>query len=76
MRGLEAVDLRDSAGDDDAHGVGHIVFVQRDGDGLVDHRAAQAHHIGIGAAVNGAFRLIFLCHRSNVLSYIGGNSLV
>ena len=27
--GLEAVDLRNGAGDDDAHGVGHIVLVQR-----------------------------------------------
>ena len=39
VRGLEAVDLRDGAGDDDAHGVGHVVGLQRAGDGVFQHAA-------------------------------------
>ena len=35
--GLEAVDLRDGPGDDDRHGVGHIVDFQRLCDGLLQH---------------------------------------
>ena len=34
VRWLEAVDLRDGTGDDDAHRVGHIVFLYRFGDRL------------------------------------------
>ena len=30
--GLEAVDLRNGPGDDDAHGIGHVVGLQRVGD--------------------------------------------
>ena len=37
--GLEAVDLRQGAADDDAHGVGHIVRFQRAGDGVFQHTA-------------------------------------
>ena len=36
---LEAVDLRQSAAHDDAHGVGHIVHFQRAGDGILQHAA-------------------------------------
>ena len=39
VRRLEAVDLRQSAADDDAHGVGHIVGFQRAGDGILQHTA-------------------------------------
>ena len=45
--GLEAVDLRDGPGDDDAHGVGHIVDFQRLGDGLLQHFGPQAHDVGV-----------------------------
>ena len=37
VRRLKAVDLRDRPGNDDAHGVGHIVFPQRFGNGLRYH---------------------------------------
>ena len=37
--GFEAVDLRQSAGDDDAHRIGHIVGLQRAGDGVFQHTA-------------------------------------
>ena len=39
VRRLEAVDLRQGAGDDDAHGVGHVVGLQRAGDGVFQHAA-------------------------------------
>ena len=60
--GLEAVDLRNGAGHDDAHGVGHVVLVQRPRDGLRHHRAPQTHDIGVGGGMDG-FRFCFLlCH--------------
>ena len=37
--GLEAIDLGQGAGDDDAHRVGHIVGLQRAGDGIFQHTA-------------------------------------
>ena len=37
--GLEPVDLRDGPGDDDAHGIGHIVGFQRAGNGIFQHAA-------------------------------------
>ena len=45
--GLEPVDLRDGPGDDDAHGVGHVVDLQRLGDGLLQHLGPQAHDVGV-----------------------------
>ena len=39
VRRLEAVDLRQRAADDDAHGVGHIVGFQRAGNGIFQHAA-------------------------------------
>ena len=44
--------------------------------GLIHHRAPQTHYIGVGRAVDGTVGGCFFCHRSNVLSYVGGNSLV
>ena len=41
VRRLEAVDLRQGTGDDDAHGVGHIVGFQRIGDGRFQHLARR-----------------------------------
>ena len=46
VRGLEPVDLRDGPGDDDAHGVGHVVGLQRIGDGLLHHRRVEADDVG------------------------------
>ena len=66
--GLEAVDLRYGAADDDRHGVGHIVLVQRTGDGLLHHRAPQAHHVGVGGTVDGFFFRFLLCHQGSFLS--------
>ena len=39
VRRLEAVDLRQRAADDDAHGIGHIVGFQRAGNGIFQHTA-------------------------------------
>ena len=47
VAGLEAVNLRNRARDDDAHGVGHIVRLERFGDGLLQNRAAQSHDVGV-----------------------------
>ena len=66
--GLEAVDLRDSAADNDRHGVGHIVLVQCAGDGLLHHRAPQTHHIGVGGPADGLFFRFLLCHCGSFLS--------
>ena len=41
VRRLEAVDLRQSAADDDAHGVGQIVGFQRAGNGVLQHGACD-----------------------------------
>ena len=47
MGGLETINLRDGPGDNDAHGIGHVVGLQGFGDGLFQHLGPQAHHIGI-----------------------------
>ncbi len=44
--GLEPVDLRNGPGDNDAHGVGHVVGLQRVGDGLFHHRRVKADDVG------------------------------
>ena len=64
--GLEAVDLRDGAADDHRHGVGHIVLVQRSGDGLLHHRAPQPHHVGVARVPYFLFFCFLLCHRKQV----------
>ena len=66
--GLEAVDLRNGPGDDDAHGVGHIVEFQRVGDGLLHHRAPQPHYVGVARVPYFFFFRFLLCHRNRVLS--------
>ena len=71
MGGLEAVDLRNGPGDDDAHGVGHIVFVQSPGDGLLHHRPPQSQHIGVCGPVNGFGFCFLLCHRKRVPFVVG-----
>ena len=60
VRRLEAVDLRDGARDDDRHGVGHVVRLQRLADRLLEHLRPQAHHIRV--VLLSAFRLFFLWH--------------
>ncbi len=45
--GLEAVDLRDGPGDDDAHSVGHVVGLQGIGDGLLHHGGPEAQDVGV-----------------------------
>ena len=58
--GLEAVDLRDGPGDDDAHGVGHVVGFQGVGDGLLDDSGVEAQDVGaagLGLAGVGCFLL-------------------
>ena len=71
--GLEAVDLRQGAADDDAHGVGHIVRFQRAGDGVFQHTAGVQYLNAL--AQLGADRLCgffarFLCHcKSSLLEF-------
>ena len=67
--GLEAVDLRDGAGDDDAHGVGHIVGLQRVGDGLLHHRRPEAHDVGVIGWMPGSFRLLLFRHNKRSFFY-------
>ncbi len=65
---LEPVDLRDGAADDHAHGVGHEVGVQRFGDDLIHHGAAQSHHVGVVHTAGWLFFLFLLRHESKFLS--------
>ena len=60
VRRLEAVDLRDGARDDDRHGVGHVVRLERIADGLLHGRAAQPLHLRIDPLF--CFGFFFLCH--------------
>ena len=60
MGGLKAIDLRDGAGDDDAHGVGHIVFPQGSGYGLFDDLPGAFDMAALyGTAVNLRFFFLF-----------------
>ena len=61
MRGLEAVDLGDRTGDDDAHGIGHVVLLERIGNRLLAGLAAKAEDIRIISVFRGFFCL-FLSH--------------
>ena len=58
--GLEAVDLRDGPGDDDRHGVGHVVSLQGVGDGLFHHRRVEAHDVGGRSGFLGGCLVVFL----------------
>ena len=60
VRRLEAVNLRNGTRDDDRHGVGHIVGLQRLTDRLLEHLRPQPHHIRVVMLF--AFRLFFLWH--------------
>ena len=60
VRGLEAVDLRDGAGNNDRHGVGHVVRFQRLTDRLLHGRAVQPLHLRVCPFFR--FRFFFLCH--------------
>ena len=62
MGGLEPVDLRDGPGDDDAHGVGHVVQFQGIGDGLLHHRGVEAQNVGIVDFWPGFLRLLLFWH--------------
>ena len=64
VRGLKSVDLRNGAGDDHAHGVGHIVQLQRVADGLLHHLGVQPLHIGILNLFYRFFRFFLLSHIS------------
>ena len=65
VRRFEAVDLRQSAGDDDAHGVGHIVGFQRIGDGRFQHLARREDLDVIAQLGPGGNDFLFFsfCHR-------------
>ena len=59
VRGLEAVYLRNRARDDHAHGIGHVIRLQRLGDRLLHDRGVQPHDIGVVVFLGLFF---FLCH--------------
>ena len=62
VRRLETVDLRQCTGNDDAHGVGHIVFFQCICNFFFFHNAGTGN-IGIGNCIFlWFFRLLFSCH--------------
>ena len=62
MGGLEAVDLRNGPGDDDAHGVGHVVGLQGVGDGLLHHRRLEAQDVGVPEFGLSVFGCLLLWH--------------
>ena len=47
MGGLEAVDFRDGPGDNDRHGIGHVVQFQGVTDGLFENFRMKSLHVGI-----------------------------
>ena len=69
VRGLEAVDLRNGPGDDDAHGIGHVIGLQGVGDGLFHHRRPEAHDVGVVDWMPGSFRLLLFRHNKRSLFY-------
>ena len=67
VRGLEAVDLRNGPGDDDAHGIGHVIGLQGVGDGLFHHRRMEAHDVGVIGWMPGFARLLLFRHSKRSL---------
>ena len=60
---LKAVDLRDGARDDDAHRVGHVVVLERFGDGLLHNGGAQPHYVlFLGRRVARRWVFLLSCH--------------
>ena len=59
--GLEAVDLRNGSGDNDRHGVGHVVQLQGLGNGLLRGGADETHH-AVGVYFFLLFVFFFSCH--------------
>ena len=47
MGRLKAVNLWDGPGHNDRHGIGHVIDLQRLGDGLFQHFRPQAHYIWV-----------------------------
>ena len=66
VAGLEAIDFRNSAGNDGGHGVGHEVGLQCVGDGIFHHLGTQTHDIGIIDFFCTLFGELFLSHSSNL----------
>ncbi len=62
VRGLKAVNLGECARDVGAHGVGHVVGLERVGDGLLDHLGVQSNHVGGVYLLLLVLLLGFLCH--------------
>ena len=61
VRGLETVNFRNCTRDDNAHNIGHIVFFNRFGNGLLNYRS-----------VNDFFFLIFLLSCHSEVSFLSG----
>ena len=60
---LEAVDLRDGARDDNAHRIGHVVVLERFGDGLLHNGGAQPHYVlFLGRRVARRWVFLLSCH--------------
>ena len=64
VAGLEAVDLRDRARDNDAHRIRHIVLLQRLGDGLGDDLRLEPDDVGVHGFLD--FRCFFSRHNVTV----------
>ena len=64
VAGLEAVDLRDRARDDDAHRIRHIVLLQRLGDGLGDDLRLEPDDVGVDGFLD--FRCFLSRHNVTV----------
>jgi|GEM_PF-3562504 len=65
VRGLEAVDLRERTRDVDAHGVGHVVGLERLRDGLLGYLGVQANDVlGVDLLLLGLCLCLLLCHGS------------
>ncbi len=70
VRGLEAVDLRNGAGDNDGHSVGHEIPLQGVANALLGQLAAQPFYVGVDSVFSGFFAF-FLCHSCHQLRNIG-----
>ena len=65
VRGLEPVDLRNGAGDDNRHGIWHEVPLQRIADPLLRQFSSQALHLRVDAVLL-IFFILFFCHTDSL----------
>ena len=68
--GLEAVNLRYGPGNDDRHGVGHVVCFQCLGYGLLQRLGLKPHNVGIVVPFYFVFRVLFSWHILNTVHFL------